>query len=255
MSTRLGVIDKERILEDLGKLYGRMYKLMPCPIEQENLPSLFNNLIPKNFRTIAAHLIENKYDVDAWFSSNVSLYADLHGNRYKVQLANFSNTPRTYHDDPAKTFASKLSRSFMNPPGCLNNTHVNPPAYSYEQLAEAFGAEFKVFEDWVVNFGTLHSEVAEAWVCMNEIVKMITTAGQLRRMIPDLIQYLPKERAEALGKQVRASSLPYDWSAYDRSKVQRMLDATSKCYLISSHNSFVNFENIPPIHAQRVVKA
>jgi hypothetical protein len=80
---------------------------------------------------------------------------------------------------------------------------------------------------------------------VDEILSMVKTAGQLARMVPDMIPYLSPQAQQEIAGQKRASQLPYEWAAYPRDKVDAAMVTLAKCHLVrglvddsSKHISF-----------------
>ena len=75
-------------------------------------------------------------------------------------------------------------------------------------------------------------------------MNMALTAGQLKRMVPDLLKYLPDDKRDMLHQQVRASTLPFEWAAYDRDRVERAITYIAKCHMLRGIGKSVrqNFE-------------
>jgi hypothetical protein len=70
-------------------------------------------------------------------------------------------------------------------------------------------------------------------VLIEDLLEMCVTAGQMRRMVPELLKYLPADKVQCLHNQVRASSLPYDWAAYPREDVERATTYMAKCHMLA----------------------
>lgn len=98
------------------------------------------------------------------------------------------------------------------------------------------------FELWVENAAMLRTEVWEAREVLNKVIAMASTAGQLQRMAPDLMRYLPSDYQKAAAKQQRRSQLHADWATTDRAKVREAITVVAKAYLLDPHpNMYSHF--------------
>jgi hypothetical protein len=96
--------------------------------------------------------------------------------------------------------------------------------------------ERKAVIDWAnaaAECSVKHKEVKQT---IGEVCKMLSTAGQLKRMVPDLVGYLPPRLQEAVMEQKRASPFPDAWASYDKARVDRMLSALAEGLLCKGVN-------------------
>lgn len=91
-------------------------------------------------------------------------------------------------------------------------------------------AEFLV---WCSAAAKCDERQTEARGVIDDIIKMLSTAGQLRRMVPELVQYLPESHRRAIADQLRASPFPVEWAAYPKDKVDRLLAALAEGHLFN----------------------
>ena len=217
MSTRLGVGDKEGILDDFNRLYGRLYKATPCPMDDDDLlVTCVNTMVPETYRKLARAMHARGYRIDAWFRSDQEFTTPVDGKLVWM----FFNIG--YESDPFDRF--------MYRPRLKDGRDWH--AITPELFREAFGPHTDEMLQWGLNRAMLTTEMQEAWETTSKIVEMTSTAGQIKRMVPQLLDYLPKDKADALREQKRSSSVPYEWGAFDRHKVQRMLTALAKCHIM-----------------------
>lgn len=96
--------------------------------------------------------------------------------------------------------------------------------------------ERKAAIDWVnaaAECTVKHREVKQT---IEDVCKMLSTAGQLKRMVPDLVGYLPPNLQQAVMEQKRASPFPEQWASYDKARVDRMLTALAEGHLCKGVN-------------------
>lgn len=102
------------------------------------------------------------------------------------------------------------------------------PAHTLAATAE----EFQALVQWMRACETIRNQIGSAYEVLKRVLDMVTTVGQLKRMVPDLIRYLPTEAREALAEQKRRSSLPAAWASTDRAAVREAVDLIARCYLL-----------------------
>lgn len=107
------------------------------------------------------------------------------------------------------------------------------PLISNEEGVKRVGqAKWDELVAWTQACDSMSREVANALDVCTDVLDMITTAGQLKRMVPDLMRFLSDKSRTAVDDQKRASTLPYEWAAYDRAKVDAAMITLSKCDLV-----------------------
>lgn len=107
------------------------------------------------------------------------------------------------------------------------------PIISHEEGIKRVGqAKWDEFVTWAQACDSMSREVANALDVCTDVLDMVTTAGQLKRMVPDLLRFLSQKSVEAVEDQKRASSVPAEWAAYDRAKVDAAMVTLSKCDLV-----------------------
>jgi hypothetical protein len=87
------------------------------------------------------------------------------------------------------------------------------------------------FIAWANAAAACDARQTEARSVINDIIKMLSTAGQLRRMVPELVQYLPAQIQKDIADQQRASPFPEEWASYPKDKVEKMLAALAEGHL------------------------
>lgn len=87
----------------------------------------------------------------------------------------------------------------------------------------------KPFFKWLDEAVALSNDINMALGTYRDIMKMVKTAGHLRRMVPELYSL-------ALGlnqnPSVRSSSVPHEWQKYPRRPVEWLTDTIAKCALL-----------------------
>lgn len=88
--------------------------------------------------------------------------------------------------------------------------------------------------EWATTASELGVQCIEAKQTIKAVFDMVKTAGQLRRMVPDLIQYLPDYMQKELANQERKSPFPDPWAEFDKSKVERLLVVLARGHLVKT---------------------
>lgn len=103
-----------------------------------------------------------------------------------------------------------------------------------EYLTEWLGAsEAESMLEWMETCAQMFGELKSAKRILEDIFKMAKTAGQIKRMVPELMQYLPEKNRAAFEDQKRSSTVPFEWAPYDKSKIGDMLLQVSKGHLLT----------------------
>lgn len=89
------------------------------------------------------------------------------------------------------------------------------------------------FWEWAMAAAACAERQLEARKTIHDVTEMLSTAGQLRRMVPDLINYLPRHMQMQLEEQKRASPFPDEWATYPKDRIERMTAALAEGHLLS----------------------
>ena len=227
-TTRLGVGDKEALTREVSQLLGRIGEGIPCPIPHDQLPRMHNHLVPQHLRDIVVTMSEAQYDTSQWFQGHAKYVVMLDGQPFRLYYE-----VSCYLD--SRRGKEALCKTLMQLPATGSTVKIDGDKIDVVPVPlihAAFGEHAAPLLEWVKNYGRLHAEMVDAMSTASKIIEMTSTAGQIRRMVPDMLQYLTKERRQAMEEQKRASSVPYEWAAFDRSCVARMLQAMAKSHLL-----------------------
>lgn len=96
--------------------------------------------------------------------------------------------------------------------------------------------QFQSLIDWGEQVVDLEREVAQVVFTFDEILKMASTIGQLKRMVPEIVNYAPTGLRTALQDMKAQSALPAEWGPYDKTKVVYLLQSLAKFHLLYSIN-------------------
>lgn len=87
---------------------------------------------------------------------------------------------------------------------------------------------------WMEQTAVQREELITANRSLQAIFDMAQTAGQIKRMVPDLLQYLPVKQRLAFEEQKRSSTVPFDWAPFPKRDVDVMLTAINKGHLLQN---------------------
>lgn len=225
---------------DISKLLGRGRTAFPCPLTLSELITLWHNMLEPD--TVAAYnlLKDREFDITSMSTRDVKFTSDLNGARYEIQLV-----ARAYGPE-GQVFIEAPYNAKENREGVLHNIHVRHEL----QVQRAFPEESKypAFLQWVHNMAIIEREFPPALETLREVLTFIGgeevgsgrhskfeshgTVGQLIRAIPDLHKYLPRDRQELLQQQKRSSNMPYEWGAFDRSRIDHLQGVMAKASLM-----------------------
>lgn len=113
------------------------------------------------------------------------------------------------------------------PPG---TNRVIPLRVFESTLGEARAGEFK---EWAQAAALCTAKQDRAKKTIEDLLRMASTYGQLRRMVPDLVNYLGPEAQLLLDSQERKSPLPPEWAAYPKDNIEQLLLALAEGHLLS----------------------
>jgi hypothetical protein len=119
--------------------------------------------------------------------------------------------------------------------GLVNYIHPEPMPI---ERASKLDPTFDLLQ-WMRQCHDIETEVRAAYSVLIEVVNMASTAGQLQRMVPDLMRYLPAQYSKQVSNQRRRSSLPALWYHVDRARVRAATNTIAKCYLLPKIESLM----------------
>lgn len=112
--------------------------------------------------------------------------------------------------------------------GVLHSSHI-----TWDDVAAVLpAAKMNALLNWFSEASQVHNTLLAAKTTFDEVLEMVSTPGQLRRMIPDLLPSLSVPVQRMLTHQKRASSMPYAWAAFPRIRVEAATEALAMCKLL-----------------------
>jgi hypothetical protein len=227
-TTRLSKADIEVSLKALTDVLDNLVKYPQCPISKDQAFAIHRTAYPD--KLCSALEVLEKYGTCPVYSCLTAQTSLLYEG---------AEGPLAARVDMGRT-AMKLLESFMvEKPYNFSIVKIRESRSWYLRVNDAslsaiLGQELtESFVDWMKTCAIFSREYQEAHQVIHDIFGMINTAGQLKRMCPDLMRYLPTENRKAFESQKRASSIPFEWTPYPKAQVEAMLITMGKAYLFS----------------------
>lgn len=229
MTTKLSKATVEDIKRNVAKLLDCGVRYTNLNMTPEEMGEFWHRGFPDElmdaYTVLAKHGVGIEYHA---VSSSVGFAVPIDTNRaMSIRLAipggngGFINLTRSMAKDHPKVTLEGAGQTEAWP--------VIDAAECEKRLGKAKWDEFWL---WAQAADTMSKEIALALDVSVELLNMIKTAGQLQRMVPEFENYLTTEHRRAMASQKRSSQLPYEWAAYDRSKVEAAMTTLAKCHLI-----------------------
>lgn len=211
-SNQLTKEEKDNITTHINALLGRGVEFLKFPLEEEHLLSIVRARVDEELLQAVRVVVKAKMSLNIT-TRVVFPYSPPHYALVNINAA----LPKPMVRYPAWE-TPQLSQ--MEP-------------FTLSEVADLCGEDTaKAFHSWVDDVTQFSREATSARKVIEEIVDMASTPGQLRRMVPDLIEFLSRSTQLRLKEQVRASSMPFEWAAYPREPLYAATTTISKCYLL-----------------------
>lgn len=234
--TAMSHSDKNDFTRKIGALCNGAMRFMKCPVELSTLVDAHNRLVPKEL--IDAVDTAHRYGVyissqhtDSW-----DYLFELGGDRamwLRVYTPE-SNALRVIPPVSVQKYKKVVTLGKDVICGRDAAKHRVTPLEVYKPgMTEE---QFQSLIDWGEQVVDLEREVAQVVFTFNEILKMASTIGQLKRMVPEIVNYAPTGLRTALQDMKAQSALPAEWGPYDKSRVVSMLGSLAKFHLLYSIN-------------------
>lgn len=214
---------KQEMKAEISTLLGRGIGAFPCPLTDDEITEFWNSTIPPEFLEHYVALKAANFNMRSLESGEGRIY--IHGLGEVVRLIIHSRSEMLV--TPAEI------RRRM--PGYTSTSeHM---ILSAEEVRRLHPAGHKLTE-WCELSAGLLNEAVLAYNTLCAVIEMCSTVGQLRRMVPDLVDYLSVEKQAVIREQQRASSLPAEWAAYPREPVHAALCTCAKFHLLRAVPEF-----------------
>lgn len=205
-TTALGKKLSESILKDVSILLGRGKKAFQCPLTPRELVDMWEGMIRPDIVTAYKLLVREDIDGAQYLTSGHKQFDTFSrsGTRYTIKMRHTQSGQPPFLDVPL-------------------TANQNVSLRSYDQVKDAVPAsKHSDFLEWVHNCATVQRDFEPALGTLEAVLGFCGTIGQLTRAVPDLHKYLDEDRQDLLAKQSRPSNMPYEWSAFDRRRVEQL---------------------------------
>lgn len=234
MSTRNRVdgYQNHEIQRTLFEVLHNTTNFLKCPLDDAEMLKTWHAEFPAEILAALSLLEQHRYyNTDAHSEPSVTfLIPDFQGPNgvplaMRWQLLAYRETERRFIDVP--------THGQHRIPMVKSGNRIFRPI-RYETIRIQLGAERcdELFE-WASAAAAASARHIEARATIISILGMITTSGQLRRMVPELVGYLPHHLQNGLTEQKRASPFPNEWAEYPKDRVERLTAALAEGHLLA----------------------
>ncbi len=254
MSTRLNEKDKSDAKRHLNNLLNNVILFVQPPLnDKETVIDLWNSKFPEDIRaalnTMAVYGASLGRSCASMEKCNFLLEIDDKLISAQIDLEQTVGDPRYECNDNIEKAAIGAfpiftgMRASERQPILVGVKEVTNQEYRFrwalpvtkDYLVAHLGQEAAdQFIEWAINTARMREELFSASNTIKDIFDMAVTGGQIKRMVPELMQYLPHRIQSAFELQKRASTLPFNWAPYPKEKVEAMLLQVSKGHLLSN---------------------
>jgi hypothetical protein len=221
-TTTFGLGLKKEIKVEIDDLLGRIIPAMPCPMDEAQIENFWNGMLPRDIQDAYYRLLKANFATGSLTSPWGIMVIDVGPFEAMVHL---------HSEDRLLVIPAEMQKRLSR-----RDARYNYKEYIYrpdrESLFHSCPIVFNDFIKWAMQWASTERDFNDAYDTICKLIDMCSTVGQLKRMVPDIADYLPPEKQLMIRNQQRASSMPYDWATFERSKVDQALNAMAKCYLL-----------------------
>lgn len=212
MSTAISGRMSKEIQEEVSRLLGRGRTTFECPLNEEERQTLWHGML--NSELVKSFEVLEKYghNIEPHRTYDLAFSTQLEGWTYSIRFWNAGPYRLIReHQDHYRT-AGQIILAFPRPDDWLD------------------------FVQWVQNTGRIERDFTDAQKTLENLLGFCSTIGQLTRAVPELAQYLSREKRELLSEQKRASNMPYEWATFDRRTIDNLQHSLAKAHLMPMKN-------------------
>ena len=200
---------------------------IPCPLSKPDFVKLYMSAFPSQLldemRSVAAAGYELNY-------SNFPPVATLVLGKPDDPLGFWC----IRHGDLEKRLP-KFPRHDRNTMRQYVGRHRNIVLFCRDDLVNLFGEKSDDILAWCNERAIMDAQAREAITVVDQLFRIASTAGQLHRMVPELMHYMDDAYKRQVAEQTKRSPLPDKWSSFDRDAVQRTLITIAKAHLMDAN--------------------
>jgi hypothetical protein len=235
-TTRLNNYDRENTVTTLLNLLSNITKFVDMPVKDKaTIINLWHAKFPPELFEAIDTLKQLGYGTNT-SGENFRIAVEMDGQVFTAMMKT-AEIPIGPSGEP-KLAPLKLSAELARNPDMLCKIKgevwtANAMPMTPEYIHKHLGSDADAFLAWMRETAQLRDELHNAAKVIKDVFTMAKTAGQIKRMVPDMLQYLPEELRKACEEQKRSSILPFEWAPYDKSAVDAMILTVSKGHLLT----------------------
>lgn len=236
-TTRLNNVDRSNTIQSLHGVLNNIVRFVEMPVrDRHKMVNLWHGKFPRELFQAIDTLHSLGYGPTHSGGANYRVALEVEGEVYAA-LIRTEELPFEGAAAPMQPMrmSPEIAKDMTRMVRIGSNVQHRPLVLNLEYMEEHLGAaDTNTFVEWVVHTAKLREEIIDASQVINDVFEMAKTAGQIKRMVPDLLQYLPLGLRQAYEEQKRASTMPFEWAPYDKSRVERMILTVSKGHLLAN---------------------
>jgi hypothetical protein len=200
---------------------------LDCPLTEEEMAAVWTAGVPPEL--IAAHrlLVDNNYVPEGACYSHRCMFA-VPDQNFGVRWEAGSNSEIFFR---VPLINGQYGRNAVPIVPTLKSGGNRVRVIKWPQFQQTLpAARCDEMMSWMKAAAEMTIRQDDAVKTVTETVAMLSTAGQVRRMVPELVQYLSSTMQERVMEQQRNSPFPEQWAAFDKARVERLT-----CELAAGH--------------------
>lgn len=218
---------KVTTVDGLTAMLSKFPGTIPCPLSKPDFVKLYMSAFP---------------------SQLLDEIRDVHAAGYELTYNNYVPVATLIIDKPDDPLGfwhiqhSALEKRLPKFPRHDRNTmrqyvgkHRNIVLFCRDDLVNLFGEKSDDILAWCNERAIMDAQAREAITVVDQLFTMASTAGQLHRMVPELMHYMGDAYKRQVAEQTKRSPLPDKWSSFDRYAVQRTLITIAKAHLMDAN--------------------
>lgn len=246
MTTRLSNATKAQALGDLRTLLNNVVGFVGCPItDRTQMVTLWNTKYPEDL--VSAVRALGTYNVGmgqgGLCTDTLRWVTQIDGALHcaQVKLDELGPLSQEKLKQGVVQYAFGLGIGVLEQQGFYKKVYLGDGKltkaatleFTEQDMSNVLGADLTdEVISWMKGTATMRDELIIANKALQDIFDMAQTAGQIKRMVPDLLQYLPVNLRLAFEEQKRASTVPFEWAPFPKANVDVMLTQINKGHLL-----------------------
>jgi len=203
----------ESIVGHVQVLLGRGKAAFPCPLDLSDQRLFWHKTFDPDIVQAYHKLHDQGFDMRGLTFYQACFDAWLDRTKFQVKFV--------YDGEGLQRTRAFLSRDIDPELGSDEVRRALPNDVRYDD-----------FVQWCRNCAVVQRDFSIAAGAISDVLNFCTTVGQLKRAVPDLVDYMPVNIQEELSEQTRASNMPHKWAGYDRDRIEILQTSMAKAHLM-----------------------